>query len=88
MAISGCGELKFEGEAGEKLAQQKSQPPDQASEVVADCGEDGVGGIALAVPEIVAAHSMLGFEMADDGLDRGAPSQFAFDLGRHAPLLA
>jgi hypothetical protein len=35
------------------------------------------------VPEIVAAHPVLGFEMADDGLDGGTPSQLAFDLWIH-----
>lgn len=33
--------------------------------------EGGVAGIASMEPEIVAAYAMLGFEMADDGLDGG-----------------
>jgi hypothetical protein len=53
------------------LAQQKPEPADQAAEVVAGGGEDGVGGVAPTVPEIVAAHAVLGFEMADDGFDGG-----------------
>ena len=42
--------FKLEGELGEDLAQEKLQPLDEAAEVVADGGEDGIGGIALAVP--------------------------------------
>ena len=67
-------------EQDEDLGQQKLQPSDQAAEVVADGGEDGIGGVALAVPEVIAAHAMLGFEMADDRFDGGAPAQLAFDL--------
>ncbi len=42
----------------------------------------------LAMPEVVAAHAVLGFEVADDRLDGGAPSQLALDLWRHPPLLS
>ena len=58
------------------------------AEVVAGGGEDGVDGVARAEPEIVAAHAVLGFEMADDGLDGGAAAQFALDLVGHAPFLS
>jgi hypothetical protein len=57
-------------------------------EVVAGGGEDGIGGVVLAVPEIVAAHPMFGFEMADDRFDGRASSQLALDPRRHPPLLA
>ena len=50
--------MKSGRELGEDLAQQKTDPADQAAEVVSDGSEDGVGGIALAVPEIVPAHPM------------------------------
>ena len=60
------------------MAQQKPEPADEASEVVACGGEDGVGGVAAPEPEIVAAHAMLGFEMADHGLDGGPAAQLAF----------
>jgi len=69
--------LKSDGELGEDLAQQKPEPTDQATEVVADGGQDGIGGISLAVPEIIAVHSMVCFEVADHRLDGGAPSQLA-----------
>jgi hypothetical protein len=39
-------------------------------------------------PEIVAAHAVLGLEMADDGLDGGPAAEFALDPGRHPSLLA
>jgi len=51
------------------LEQQEAEPADEASEVIAGGRKDGVVGIALAVPKIVAAHPVLGFEMADDGLE-------------------
>ena len=68
--------------------QQKPQPADEEAEVVSGGGEDGIDGITLAIAEIVAAHPMLGFEMADDGLDGGASSHLALDLWGDAPLLA
>jgi hypothetical protein len=40
------------------------------------------------VPEIVAAHTVLGFEMADHGLDGGPAAQLALDRRRHSSLLA
>ena len=70
------------------MGQQKPEPADEAAEVVAGGGEDGVDGVAATEPEIVAAHAVLGLEMADDGLDGGPAAQFALDRGRHASLLA
>lgn len=70
------------------MAQQEAEPTDEAAEVVAGGGEDGVGGVSLPEPEIVAAHAVLGLEMADDGFDGGPAAQFALDLGRHPSLLA
>jgi trimeric autotransporter adhesin len=42
------------------LGQPKPEPSDEAAEVVAGGGEDGVVGVALPEPEIVAAHAVLG----------------------------
>ncbi len=70
-------------EMREDLAQKELEPVQEATEVVASSGEDGICCIAAAVPEIVAAHPVFGFEMSDDGFDGGAPAQLAFDLGRH-----
>lgn len=57
---------------GEERGQDLAQQGGSGAEVVAGGGEDGVGGVAVAEPEIVAAHAVLGFEMADDGLDGGS----------------
>ena len=38
--------------------------------------------------EVVAAHAMLGLEMADNRLDGGAPSHLSFDLRGDTALLA
>ena len=69
MLISACDELKSKCERGQDLGQQETEPPDQAAEIVTDRSKDGIGGIAVAVPEVVPAHPMLGFEVADHGLD-------------------
>ena len=66
---SAWDELKSEAEQGEDLTQQELQPSEETPEVVAGGGKDGIGGIALAVPEVVPTHAMLGFEMTDDRLD-------------------
>ena len=58
-------------ECRQEPVQQKAEPADEAAEVVAGGSEDGVGGVALAEPEIIAAHAVLSLEMADDGLDSG-----------------
>ena len=70
------------------MAHQQAEPADEATEVVAGDGENGVGGVPLAEPEIIAAQAVLGFEMADDRLDGGPVAQFALDLARHSSLLA
>jgi hypothetical protein len=67
--------------------EQEHDPPDQAAEVVADGGEDGVVGVTVAAGEIVAIHAVLALEMADDGLDGGTASHLAFDVGCDAALL-
>jgi hypothetical protein len=69
-------------------AQKDRQPGEQSPEVVAGGGEDGVGGVAGPVSEVVAAHPVLGFEMADAGLDRRAAAQVPFDRFGDAPFLA
>ena len=50
--------------------------------------EDGIGGVAAGSPEEVAAHSVVAFGVADDGFDRRAPAQVAFDGVGDAALLA
>ena len=60
---------------------------DGQHQVVAGGGKDRVVGIAATESEIVATHAVLGFEMADNGLDGGPAAQFTLDLGRHPLLL-
>ena len=67
--------------------QQEPQPPDQKAEVVADGGEHGGDGVAGAVSKMIAAHAVLGLEMADHWLDGGPSPELAFDLRRDAALL-
>jgi len=33
----------------------------------------------VAPPDVISVHAVLGLEMADDGLDRGAAFHFALD---------
>jgi len=49
--------------------QQKPQPGEDEAEVVADGGEDDVGGIALAALEMAATEVPIGLHVADHGLD-------------------
>jgi hypothetical protein len=54
------------------------------TEVVTDSGEDRIDGIALAVPEVIAAHSVLGPEVADAGstAERLRSSRLIFGVTR------
>jgi hypothetical protein len=53
-------------EGGQDYGQQKSQPFEWATEVVAGGGEDGVGGVAVGPGEVVSAHPMLGIGVTDE----------------------
>ena len=76
-------------ERGEQDAQISPQrQAREASEVVSGGGKDGVVGVAGGMREVVAAHAMLGLEMADARLDGGAAAQVAFDRCGDAPFLA
>ena len=55
-------------------AQQNPQPSEDEAEVVADGGEDDVGGVALAALEIASPEMALGLHVADHRFDGGAPS--------------
>ena len=61
---------------------------DETSDVVADGGEDSVGGVADGAGQMVAAHAMVVFEMADDRFDGGAAPRPATDGVGHAAVLA
>ena len=66
-------------ECGQDYGQQESQPLEQAAEVVAGGGEDGVGGVAVGSGKIVSAHAVFGLGVADDRFDRRAAAEFAFN---------
>ena len=61
------------------------QPCEDAAEVVADGGEDDVGGIAGAALEIAAAEVTFGLQVALGG---GSASQLALDGAEDAAFLA
>ena len=50
-------------------------------EVESGGGEDGIDPIAVLSLEIIAAHAVLGLEMADNGLDRRPSLHLALDGG-------
>ncbi len=54
-------------------------------QVEAGGGEHGIGAIAVAAFELVAAHAVLGLEMTDHRLDRGAALRLAADVADDAP---
>ena len=60
-------------------AQERLKPSQEQFEVVARGGEDGVGAVAFAALEVVAAHAVLGLEVADHRLDGGAAPHLAAD---------
>ena len=65
-------DVRSVGERHDAGTQKLCQPAEQQAEVVAGSGEDGVDAVALGPLEIVAAHAVLGLEMADDRLDSSA----------------
>ena len=63
--------MKQNDQESDGSEQQEPEPPEQEAEVVTCGGEDGIDSVALAVPEIIAAHAVLGLEMPDDRFDPG-----------------
>jgi hypothetical protein len=55
---------------------------------MADCGENDIGGVALASPEVAATEMAFGLHMADHGFDGGATSELALDDAEDPALLA
>src|SRR5262249_20254668 len=72
----------------EKEAQNHPQPGEDEPKIVADGTQDDVGGIAGAASEIAAAEMTLCLHMSDHRLDRGAPSELAFNAAEDPALLA
>jgi hypothetical protein len=60
-------------ECRNKGTQKPLQPAQEEAEVVAGGGEHGVDAVAVASLEIIAVHAVLGLEVVDHWLDRGAP---------------
>lgn len=50
--------------------------------------EDGVGGVAIATLEVIAAQVAIVLHVTDDRLDRGPSLQLAFDDPEDAAFLA
>ena len=69
------------GERPDAGTQKVCQPAEQQAEVVAGSGKDGVDAVSLGSLEIVAAHAVLGLEMADDRLDGSAAPHLAANRG-------
>src|SRR5262249_48464795 len=72
----------------EKEAQNHPKPGEAEPKIVADGTQDEVGGIAGATSEIAAAEMTLRLHMSDHRLDRGAPSELAFNAAEDPALLA
>jgi len=56
-------------------------------EVEADGGKKDVDAIALAVVQVIAAHTVLVFDVADNGFDSGSSFHLAFDGGGNTASL-
>jgi len=52
------------------LGPKKPDPFEDEAEVVAGSGEDGVDGIAVAVGEVIAVHTVTVLEVTDDRCQR------------------
>ena len=60
------------------MAQEYSQSREDASEFVANGGEDGLCGIAGAALEVAGAELAFLLHVTDEGFDGAAALQFAF----------
>src|SRR5260370_42555246 len=66
-------------EGDEEGTQKPFEPAQEQVEVEAGGGEHGVGAIAVAALEVVAAHAVVVLDVADHGLDGGAAAHLAAD---------
>src|SRR5258707_5826920 len=57
-------------------------------QVVAGGGQNRVAAVAVAALEVIAAQAVLGLDVADDRLDRGAAFHLAADRSGHPAHLA
>src|SRR5262249_28099126 len=72
----------------EREAKNHPQRGEDEPKIVADGTQDDVGGIAGATSEIAAAEMTLCLHMSNHRLDRGAPSELAFNAAEDPALLA
>ena len=73
---------------GQDEEQKLSQPCEDEAEIVADGGEDGIGGISGSAFEMAAAEVSFGLHVADHGFDGGSAAEFAFDDAEDAAFLS
>ena len=74
-------------ERDEQGAQKPLEPSQQQVEVEGGGGKHSVAAVAVAALEVVATHAVLGLEVTDNRLDRGAALHLAADgLGDAADL--
>jgi hypothetical protein len=66
--------------------QQSLQPGEDATQIVADSGEDDVCSVTLTAFEMATTEVTVGLHMADHGLDCRATSEFALDGAEDAAL--
>ena len=69
-------------------AQKAPEPGQEQAEVVAGSGENRVDAVAVAALEIVATHTVIFLEMADDGLDGSSAPHLAANGFGDTPDLA
>ncbi|MGY4281753.1 hypothetical protein ACVWXO_000973 [Bradyrhizobium sp. LM2.7] len=74
-------------EGGQDQPPKSPEPREDAAEVVADGGEDDVGGVSCAAFELAAAEVTIGLQVSDDGFDGGAAAQLALDDTEDGALL-
>jgi superfamily I DNA/RNA helicase len=72
-------------ESDPDCGEQKTEPGQETAEIVAGGGKHGVDGIAGLAGEIVAAHSVFGFGMADDRLNCRSSPPLALDRLAYPP---
>ena len=66
---------------------KRLQPSQEQVEVIPGGGEDGICAVAFVALEVVAVHAVLGLDVADHRLDRGAALHLPADgLGDPARL--
>lgn len=84
VAWGDCGEEN----CGPEGTQNPLEPPQEEAEVESDGSEERVGAVAVWAFEVVAAHAVLGLQVADHRLDGGPALHLATDRLGHPTDLA